>query len=164
MVLRTETAAALVSVVAVAAIAVGYGIRLGNDESHWMRAARLQDQILRAVDPMLPRLHSGGTLLTFGSPGEVAPRVPIFDRSWDLWGAVALAKRDVTVNALPVFEGITLRCLRRHVRVEGPDSYGVINAIYRDLHFVDLRTGTYVLVRNARSCTRTRNEFGHSSV
>ena len=88
--------AAALTVVAVAAIAVGYGIRVADDERAWELASTRQLEVLRVAGDELAPLPSGSTVITFGFPSQAAPEVPIFNKSWDLRGALRLDSDDPT--------------------------------------------------------------------
>jgi hypothetical protein len=143
----------------VALIAVGYGVRLRDDESNWRRASVLQNELLSRVAPSIRQLPRGGTLLTFDYPADVSSGVPIFDRSWDLNGAVQLRAGDPTLSAYPVFQGVSVRCERRRLVVEGPGSYGTLGVRYRGTVFVDVRTGDEERIGSRAVCTRALRRF-----
>jgi hypothetical protein len=143
----------------VAVIAVGYGVRLGEDESTWRRASVLQHELLKRVAPNIRQLPRGGTLLTFNYPADVSPGVPIFDRSWDLNGAVRLAAGDRTLTAYPIFQGVSVRCERRRLVVEGPGSYGTLAVRYGGAVFVDVRTGDEERIGTPTVCKRALPRF-----
>jgi hypothetical protein len=159
LLVRNRSVASAGALAVIAAIAVGYGIRLGNDESTWRRASALQHELLDKVAPSVRRLAAGGTLLTFGYPADVVSNVPIFDRSWDLNGAVQLQAGDPTVSAYPVFQGVSVRCERDGLVVDGPGSYETQNVRYGGVLFVDARTGDAMRIGTRAVCTRALRRF-----
>jgi hypothetical protein len=150
---RNRSLASAATLALVAAIAVGYGVRLGNDESTWRRASVLQTELLDKVAPSIRQLRAGGTLLTFGYPADVTSNVPIFDRSWDLNGAVQLRAGDPAVSAFPVFEGVSVRCERAGIVVDGPGSYETEDVRYDGVMFVNGLTGDAMRIGSRAACS-----------
>lgn len=123
-----------------AVIAIGYGIRLGNDEADWGTAADRQAEILAGAGAELSPLPRGSTVLSFGAPAQAAPGVPVFYRPWDLGGALELRSGGAVTSAYPIYEGVSVSCGRRLV-IDGGGGYGRFDLPYRRLYFGDLETG-----------------------
>jgi hypothetical protein len=151
--------ASKLALVTIAVIAVGYGIRVHDDESAWRRASTLQHGLLATVDPKLQRLPRRATLFTFNYPAEVSLGIPIFDRSWDLNGAVQLAADDQAVHAYPVYRGVVVHCGRRGVTVNGPGSYGTKPGGYGRAVFFNVPSGEEQPIRGPRGCARAVHRF-----
>lgn len=155
--LRSERLAASATVIVVAAIGIGYGLRTGEDGTSWDRAASRQQEMLRALERALAPLPSHSAVLTFGFPAQTAPEVPVFNRSWDLSGALRLQERDQSIRGLPVYQGVAVRCGERLV-VDGGAGYGTFRLEYGRLFFVDSR-GRVARVRSARDCVGAIRRF-----
>ncbi len=123
---------------AIAAIGIGYGVRLAGDEMAWRDAAARQQNMLGLIDRKLPGLPRGSTLLTFGFPCQAAPEVPIFNKSWDLSGALRLQSNDSTLRAYPIYYGVKVRCGRR-LMVAGGGDYGTFRIEYGRIFLLDAR-------------------------
>jgi len=158
---RRGAATALAAVLA-AAIAAGYGYRVHADASAWARAARVQRDVVAAVEASGVRLSRSDAVLTFGAPAEVKPGVPVFDRSWDLAGALQLRTGFLSLRGFPVFEGVTVRCARRGVVVSGPGSYGTAFARYGSAVFVDVPVRRAVRPRDERRCRAASRQLARS--
>jgi hypothetical protein len=147
------------AIVAAAVIGVGYAVRIHGDAGRWQQASVLQHRVLASVDRDLHQLPPGTTLLTFGYPADVSPGVPIFDRSWDLNGAVRLLASDSALHAYPIYEQVTVRCARRGLTVAGPGSYGTLAISYRSTLFINVPTDGHLWVRNLESCNQALRSF-----
>jgi hypothetical protein len=79
-------------------------------------------------------------MLSFGAPAQAAPGVPIFDRPWDLGGALELRSGGAVTSAYPVYEGVKVSCDRR-LAIDGGGGYGRFELPYRRLYFGDLEAG-----------------------
>jgi hypothetical protein len=152
------------TVAVVALIAVGYGVRTSDDASRWRRASTLQHGLLGSIAPELPRLPPRATLLTFNYPADVSPGVPIFDRSWDLNGAVQLEADDRDLRAYPVYRGVAVRCNRDRLTVQGPGSYGIHRRPYGSAWFLNVRTGSGERIRTPQACQRALRRFPKGSL
>jgi hypothetical protein len=139
LVLSSRPAAGALALGLVAVIAIGYGTRLASDETDWANAADHQTEILAAAEPQLSSLPQGSTVLLFGAPAQAAPGVPIFNRSWDLGGALALRSAGAVTSAYPVYEGVSVTCERR-LAIDGGGGYGRFELPYRRLYFGDLES------------------------
>jgi hypothetical protein len=134
----SRRSASAASISAVALIAVGYAVHLRSDEAAWKRASVLQHVVLNAVLRELPRLPHGSTVLTFGHSAQTAPEVPVFDKEYDLTGALQLRTDDPTLQAYPIFHGVSVQCESTGVVIGGSAGYGRFNARYRFLYFLDV--------------------------
>jgi hypothetical protein len=137
LVLASRPAAGALALGLVAVIAIGYGTRLASDEADWANAADHQREILAAVEPELSSLPRDSTVLLFGAPAQAAPGVPVFNRSWDLGGALELGSAGAVTSAYPVYEGVSVNCERR-LAIDGGGGYGRFDLPYRRLYFGDL--------------------------
>jgi hypothetical protein len=140
LVLASRPAAAALALGLVAVIAIGYGVRLVNDEVNWRDAADRQTEILTGAEAALSSLSQDSTVLSFGEPAQAAPGVPIFYRPWDLGGALELRSEGAVTSAYPVYEGVSVSC-RRQLVVDGGGGYGRFELTYRRLYFGDLEVG-----------------------
>jgi hypothetical protein len=151
--------AAALTVVAVAAIAVGYGIRVADDERAWELASTRQLEVLRVAGDELAPLPSGSTVITFGFPSQAAPEVPIFNKSWDLRGALRLDSDDPTLRAYPVYEGVRLRCAPERLIVDGGGNYGRSGVRYVSLFFLDVPTSRSDEIESSSACDAALRRF-----
>lgn len=149
---------AAVAAVAVAAlVGAGYGIRLGEDESAWRDAANRQAQVVDAIERGAAPLPRQSSLLSFGFPSQTAPGVPLFNRDWDLSGALRLRLDDETLDAYPVYEGIDVLCGRRLV-VDGGGGFGVFHLDYGRVFFFEPTRGRERIGSRA-ACERALGRF-----
>jgi hypothetical protein len=159
LLLRSRPAAAALTVAAALAIAVGYGVRLHDDETTWRRAATLQDEVLSAVDSRLQPLPRASTVVTFGFPAQAGPEVPIFDKSWDLHSAVQLQGGDSTLRAYPVYEGVAVRCGPNTVVVDGRGNYGTFRVDYGRVYFLNISPDRGRRIRTPLACANALRDF-----
>lgn len=120
---RSPRAAALSTLSLALAIGIGYAVELRADQSRWQEAADRQAEIVDELDARLLPLPSGSNVLAFGFPAQTAPGVPIFDRPWDLSGALDLESDGALAGAYPIQEGIEVRCGPR-LTIDGGGGYG----------------------------------------
>jgi hypothetical protein len=154
-----RTAAVALATIVVAAIAIAYGFRANADASAWTHATRLQRDVVRAITATGVRLSHSDAVFTFGAPADVKAGVPVFDRSWDLAGALRLRTGDRALRAFPVFQGVVVRCVRRGVRVAGPGSYGAEFARYGPAVFVDVPVRKATRPQTERQCHKARVHY-----
>ncbi|HEY5977271.1 MAG TPA: hypothetical protein VIT85_05395 [Solirubrobacterales bacterium] len=152
LLLRSVVTAALVTALAGATIAVGYGFRLAEDQTLWKRAATEQQNVLRAIDGGLGTLPRRSTLLAFNLPEDAGPGVPVFTQAFDLAGALQLHANDPTLRAYPLYEGVSVQCEQKGLAVEGPGAYGTFDVNYRRTYFLDVRGGRGKMIRTPSAC------------
>lgn len=134
LLLRSRTAALALTTAAVLAIGVGYAVTLAGNRKDWVDAAERQGAILDTAERNLLPLPPGSTVVGFGSPSQTAPGVPVFNRPWDLQGALELRSQGVVPRAFPVYEGIEISCGPR-LLIDGGGGYGSFDLAYRRLYF-----------------------------
>ena len=156
LLLGSGVAAAAATVSIAVAVGIGYEIHLAQDQSDWRQAASRQGEVLDSIDERLPPLPPGSIVLSFGAAAQVAPEVPVFDRSWDLSGALRLRRKNASIRAYPVFEGVDVSC-KGELSVDGGGGYGVFSVPYRRLYFVG--PGGSTEVRSISSCERALSRF-----
>jgi hypothetical protein len=127
---------------------------LQDDESDWRRASDLQDRVLAAVDADLPALPRDSTVLTFGHPSHAAPEVPVFNKGWDLRGALQLHTGDPTLRAYPIFRDIAVSCAPGRIEIAGPPTYGRFTAPYGRLFELDVGAASARRVTSEAACRR----------
>jgi hypothetical protein len=159
LVVRSGPAARLALPAAALALAVGYGIRVGQDESSWARASRLQHVVLASIRRSVWPLPRRSTLLTFGFASQVSNQIPVFYKPWDLKGALEWAGDDPTISAYPVYLGVRLRCGSDSVTLHGPGDYGTVTVRYGRLIFLDVPTGVHLTVTSAGACRTGLGRF-----
>jgi hypothetical protein len=153
--------------IAGSAIIAGYWVQDLRQQRDWVDAAERQEAVLAAVERASPRDRS--LVLTFGHPAQVAPRLPVFNQSWDLWPAAQL-RTESEIEAYPVFRGARLRCSPKGVSVEflATPFYRVINlndretpktTEYSSVVFVDVATGRHAVIRSPEQCAKALPEF-----
>jgi hypothetical protein len=146
--------AGLVAGVVLAAIAVGWVVRIADDAGGWRRSAEVQADVLATVRATVPRPRAGTTIYTFNAPGFVAPGIPAFSLSFDLRSAVRLAYDDPLVRAYPVRGLDVIRCLPGSLYPVG-GTYGPVHgAAYGRAYFVNVRRRTAVRIVGATECRR----------
>ena len=150
--LRAVTAA----IALVAAMGLGYGLLLRDDQGNWELASSRQQDVLRAADGVGPKWR---TLVTFGAPSQAAPEVPIFNKSWDLRGALRLRFDDPSLRGFPVYRGVRLKCEPDSLVVDGGGDYGRHRAAYRRLVFLDAPTSQREWIDGAGACARAAARF-----
>jgi hypothetical protein len=156
---RKRSTARLITLAVVALIVLGYCVRLARDESGWVRAGRLQNTELAAINAGFPHLSSGSTVATFDFPAEVSPGAPVFVATWDLTGAVRLEHRDPKLQAFPIYQSVTVRCGPRDVVIQLPGSRGTAIASYRKLFFLDATTRRRARISSPSRCARALTQF-----
>jgi hypothetical protein len=159
LLLRSWSAATAVTLVAAIALGVAYAVRTRDDATTWERSAALQTVVLAAVDRELRPLPEGSTVLSFGFPAQAGPEVPIFDKSWDLTGAVRLRADDPTLDAYPIYEGVAVRCQGKAVIVDGPGNYGTARHRYGKVYFLDATDRKARRIRSPDGCRGALRSF-----
>jgi hypothetical protein len=155
--LRSGRAAAVATVAVAGVVAIGYLVRVAEDESDWRTAAERQRELVDGVGEM--RLPASGTVLTFGFPAQAAPGVPIFAKSWDLRGALRVERDDPQIRAYPINEGVRLRCGAEGLSVVGGGDYGSSEVNYGPLYFLDAGTGREARIAGRPACVRALDRF-----
>jgi hypothetical protein len=122
------------------AIGIGYGAGLSADEAHWRQAADRQGEIVGELEAALLPLPPGSTVLAYGFPAQTAPGVPVFDRPWDLSGALELASGGTVTSAYPISEGVEVSCGPR-LTVDGGSGYGRRSHSYERLYAYEAGLG-----------------------
>jgi hypothetical protein len=159
LVFRSRGSAAVAALAVTLVIAGGYWAQVRDDAAQWQRASELQEEVLRAVDRELPPLPRESALLTFGFPAQAGPEVPIFDKSWDLEGAVDIQTGDPTLRAFPVYEGIVVRCGREGLVISGAGSYGSSRFGYGSIFFLDVGGGEASRISSRGACREALRTF-----
>lgn len=155
----TEHMAQVATLVLAGLLVVGYAVHLGRDESGWAKAGRLQGTVLSAIEAKLPHLDSGTTVVTFGAPALVHPGAVVFYANWDFPSAVQLKYHDRRLNAVPVYETVTVHCRPRRLVVHLPGSRGTAAPRYGRLVFLDVPTGRARRVSSAAVCGSALRQF-----
>jgi hypothetical protein len=150
---RARTARRVAPLLACAALAVVYAIRLNTDLGAWREAAAQRFGVVQTLRRVLPHPRPGTTILTFGPAGEVAPGIPVFRASWDLNGAVQVIYNERSLSGWPVFQGVGVRCGAGSVALAGlgylPSRH---RAGYGQAVFVDMPAARTFTPRSPRDC------------
>lgn len=149
--------AAVVTAAIALLIGVGYAVALAGDRAHWVQAADRQEAILAGAERTLLPLPRGSAVVGFGFPSQTAPEVPVFNRPWDLQGALQLRSGDAVARAYPVYAGIKTACGSRFL-VDGGAGYGRFRLAYRRLYFFDAE-GMVEPIRSRAECRRAMSEY-----
>ena len=157
LVFRSPLRAAATTVAVAIAIGAGYAVRLADDQSAWQRASERQVDLLDSAEHGLLPLPPESTVLSFGVPAQTAPEVPIFNRSWDLSGALRIRSGRPSLHAFPVFEGVEVRC-GPGLSVDGGAGYGAYRLGYGRLFFLDPELGARQ-IRSRRQCANALSRF-----
>jgi hypothetical protein len=156
--LRTDRSRIAAFAVLLLAIAVGYGVRLGNDAATWDRAASLQRRVLATTEHFAQRVGDVRTLVTFDAPGNAASEVPVFYATWDLTGALQLGLHDRSLMAFPVYTGVRMSCEENGVAFWYQNS-GASHAPYQGMYFVDALNGSGMRITSRERCARAQRQF-----
>jgi len=146
--------AAPVAALLLAAIGVGYVVKVFDDQEGWQRSAEVQAEVLSAVQATLPDPPTGATIYTFNAAGFVAPGVPAFSLSFDLRSAVRLTYGDASLRAYPVRGLDVIRCDSATLQPVGGTYSGVHGARYGRAWFVNVRRRAAVRIDDAAECRR----------
>lgn len=149
------------------AVVTGYYVHDLRQQRDWATSARLQESVLAAVERASPPDRS--LVLVFGYPAQVAPRVPVFDVSWDLYPAAQLRTESAT-ETYPVFEGARLRCSPKGVAIDRlvTPLYKTISLRpwgtpktddYSRVMFVDVADGRHAVIRSPEQCAYVLHQF-----
>jgi len=149
--------AALATAAIALLIGIGYATALADDLNDWVDAADRQEAILDEADRALLPLPKGSTVIGFGFPSQTAPEVPVFNRPWDLHGALQLRSDDMVTRAYPVYEGIEVAC-RSRLLIDGGAGYGSFQLPYDRLYFYDA-AGRVQPVESRAQCSRAIGEY-----
>jgi hypothetical protein len=136
-------------------VAAGTWTKLGRDKQAWARSADEQQRILAAIHDAVGRPPRGTTVYTFGHAGEVAPGVPVFRQSWDLWGAIRLRYDDDTLSAMPILTGTEVICGARGLYPKGGEHEDLgpgYFVAYGKVIFVDIPTRSAERVDDRATC------------
>jgi hypothetical protein len=88
--------------------------------------------------------------------------VPVFDRPWDLGGALELASGGAVTSAYPIAEGIEVRCGSR-LTVDGGSGYGRRSHDYERLYAYEPGVGSRALA-SRRGCEKALARFTPGSL
>jgi hypothetical protein len=133
--------------------------------NRYVAAWHYSDRVVRGLKSALPRgVRPGDVLLSFGSPGWVAPGVPAFGVTWDLNGAVRLAFETGEVHGYPILEGEPVSCGARTVALPGvpgrPPAYGPTYAwAYGRVVFVDAPRASARRIDSPAECRSALKAF-----
>ncbi|HVD41001.1 MAG TPA: hypothetical protein VNC16_08370 [Solirubrobacterales bacterium] len=150
LLLRSPRRAGIATLVVALVLGAGYAISLEDDQSQWRQAAEQQAAILDDLDAELLPLPDHSIVLVFGYPAQAAPGIPVFDRSWDMGGALQVRSGGAVRAAYPVHESVEVSCGRR-VGVDGGEGYGSFTIDYGRLYFYDAELGPEK-IDSRRSC------------
>lgn len=157
LLLRSPRAAGIATVAVAAVLGIGYAISLEDDSSQWSQAAEQQEAILDDLDARLLPLPDHSVVLVFGYPAQAAPGIPVFDRSWDMGGALQIRSDGAVRAAYPVHESVEVVC-GKQVVVDGGEGYGRFPLDYGHLYFYDAEGGTQK-IDSRRSCEAAIGRF-----
>lgn len=121
----------------------------------WATAATEQGKVLAGLRDAIPAPTHGTAMYVYGRRTEVAPRVPVFDESWDLQGAVRLLYGDPTLDGIPLRSTTALRCDPGGVTPvdpERPDFEEDMGHPYRDAVAVDVVTARATPISDRATC------------
>ncbi len=151
------------TVLAVLAIGVFWAVEVNDDRRAYGRAYALERQTIEVLREG-QRPPPGTTVFTFGLPGEVAPFVPAFSRSWDLTGAVRLVWRDQTLRGIPgpsisrdrpgIGSRWGIACTDRGVQPLGIGWGKASRSPYGRTLFVNVPERRHLLVESQEDCRR----------
>jgi len=156
---RARAAAALSAVLA-AMLAIGYADKTRDDQQAWARATTAANDVLAAITSAIPDPPVGSTIYTFGHPGSERPGILVFGFTWDLQGAVRLEYNDPGVTAYPILEGTTIDCQDELIAPVGPgwvpEWHG---GRYGLTYFVDAQSAVAERIDSKEACLSTSSSF-----
>jgi hypothetical protein len=166
---RPRLTIGLVTLFAVA-LAVDYGIRLHHDEGNWRRAYAAERGVLTTLRAVLPHPAPGTTILTFGVPAQVAPRIPVFYDTWDLTSAAQITLHQPSLNAYPALESARFGCSAYGLIpiLPTPSTYEFLDPKvngqqlplpYGHVDFVDVPGRRVLPISSQRQCLRVVGRF-----
>jgi hypothetical protein len=151
---------ALVAIVVISAIAVGYTLKVRADAGVWERASSMQNKTLSALRAVLPDPPSGSTIYAFGYPGFLDQAIPVFATPWDLDGAVKLTWNDPSLDAYPVFAGTRWVCGTSDLYPVFGRFHGVrYSGGYGESYFVDVRRRVVRRIQDQAGCQAAARLF-----
>jgi hypothetical protein len=154
---RSRRVAGIATVAVAVLLAVGYATSLSDDQSKWRQAAEEQRTVLDDLDSRLLPLPEHSVVLVFGYPAQAAPGIPVFDRSWDMGGALQIRSDGLVRAAYPVHENVEVIC-GKQVVVDGGEGYGRFPLRYDRLYFFDEKLGPQK-IDSRRRCEATLGLF-----
>jgi hypothetical protein len=142
-------------------LAVSYFSTTRDHADAWTAGYRRAQGLLNLMSERMPKPPPGSMVLAFGQSAEESPGIPVWAARWDLDSAVALRYGDLTLAALPAFQGTTVAC--------GKDSIGPANPGFRVYLPTDRRPygklylfsadGRWAAPRNRRECALVAPNF-----
>ena len=147
-------------------LVVGYIVQDVRHQRDWARSWSLQETVLTDVVRAAP--PDGSVVLTFGHPAEVAPSVPVFNASWDLFAAARVRTGEPDIDAYPVYTGSRLRCSLDGVTIDylaspydiDPTDNGTPRTPnYDQVVFVDVSHGQHAVIRSRDECRDALREL-----
>jgi hypothetical protein len=157
LLLRSPRAAGIATVAVAVVLGIGYATSLDDDQSQWSQAAATQEAVLDDLDSRLLSLPDHSTVLVFGYPAQAAPGIPVFDRSWDMGGALQIRSDGAVRAAYPIHANVALVC-GKQVILDGGEGYGRFTLDYGRLYFYDPDLGSEK-IGSLRSCRRAAERF-----
>jgi hypothetical protein len=142
-------------------LAVPYFSTTRDHADTWTAGYRRAQGVLNLMSERMPKPPPDSMVLAFGQSAEESPGIPVWAARWDLNGAVALRYDDLTLAALPAFQGTTVAC--------GRDSAGPANPGFPVYVPTDSRPygklylfsadGHWAAPRNRKECQRVAPSF-----
>jgi hypothetical protein len=159
--LVTPRHARAAAAVACAAIAVGYVVKVADDQDGWQRSADVQAQVLSAIRVGVPDPPPRGTTVyTFNAPSFVAPGIPAFSLPFDLRAAVRLKYDDESLRAYPIRGHDVIECAQNILFPRG-GTYGPVHgARYGSAWFVSVPRRRAFRVDTRAQCLDLRKRLG----
>lgn len=153
-----------------AGTAIGAGLvigmlYLGHTRAHsstWTSGYLRAQNTLNLMRARMPKPPRGSMVLAFGQSAQEAPGIPVWIARWDLDGAVAIRYHDLSLAALPAFEGTTVACGATSARPVDPGFPVYLpgdGRPYGRLYLFDARTGNWAAPTNRRACRRVAPSF-----
>jgi hypothetical protein len=142
-------------------LVVSYSSTTHNHAATWTAGYLRGQGVLNLMHEQMPKPPPGSLVLSFGQPAEEAPGIAVWAARWDLDSAVALRYGDLSISALPAFQGTTIGCGRASARPVNPGfrvyfasdrrPYGKFYAFSADGH--------WAAPRNQKECRRIAPSF-----
>lgn len=153
---RIRNRAATLGVMAAGAWLVAGGWADARDQQRaWRASAEQQRAVLDGMQAALPAPRAGDMIYVYGFRTTVAPGVPVFDETWDLWGAARVRYGEGSVRAYPALERTRLRCGARTATMVEPSRplfEGDAAAEYGGAVAVDVAARTATRLTGPRVC------------
>jgi hypothetical protein len=142
-------------------LAVSYFNTTRDHAATWTAGYRRAQGVLNLMYERMPKPTPGSLVLSFGQSAYESPGIPVWAARWDLDSAVALRYGDLSLSALPAFQGTTIECGHASARPVNPGLpvyLGSDTRPYGKLYLFSA-DGRWAAPRNRKECLRIAPGF-----